>query len=165
VTVEYGLQSVYDSTLSRINRGHTFQCWLDAMRRTRDRGIWLGTHLILGFPWESRDEMLREAGILSNQGLNFLKLHHFHIVRNTELARMHSERPFPLLPLEDYADLVVDFVARLNPEICLERLFGTAPEAQLIGPLWGKSPAELRHFIDRRFADRNVRQGMLSTVD
>jgi uncharacterized protein len=162
VTVEYGLQSVYDSTLSRINRGHTFQCWLDAMERTRDRGIWLGTHLILGFPWETRDAMLRMAQVLSCQGLSFLKLHHFHIVRDTEIARMHAERPFALLKLEEYADLVVDFVARLSPDICIERLFGTAPESQLIGPLWGKSPAEIRYFIDGRFADRDVSQGQIA---
>lgn len=162
VTVEYGLQSIHDSTLSRINRGHTFQCWLDAMDRTRDRGIWIGTHLILGFPWETRDAMLRMAQVISSQGLNFLKLHHFHVVRDTEIARMHAERPFDLLTLEDYADLVVDFVGRLSPGIFIERLFGTAPAAQLIGPLWGKRPAEIRHFIDRRFADRNVSQGQIA---
>jgi uncharacterized protein len=165
VTVEYGLQSICDSTLARINRGHTFQCWLDAMQCTRNRGIWLGTHLILGFPWETREEMLYMAGALSGKGLNFLKLHHFHVVRDTKLAGMHAEKPFLLPTLEEYADLVVDFVERLSPDIFLERLFGTAPESQLIGPLWGKSPSEIRHVIDRRFADRNVRQGALATDD
>ena len=80
ITLEYGLESIYDSTLVRINRGHDFQCWLDAMRRTRDRGIWLGAHLILGFPWETREEMLRAADVVSDKGLNFLKLHHLHVV-------------------------------------------------------------------------------------
>ncbi len=161
VTVEYGLQSIYDSTLARINRGHTFQCWLDAMRNTRDRGIRLGTHLILGFPWETRDEILHMADVLAGKGLDFLKLHHFHIVRNTEMARLYEERPFPLLPLEDYAELVVNFVGRLSPEIRIERLFGAAPASQLIGPLWGKSPAEIRHCIDRRFVDKNIWQGKI----
>ena len=83
VTLEYGLQSVYDTTLARIHRGHNFQCWLDAMQRTRDRGIWLCAHLILGFPWETREEMLRAAEVISDQGLDFLKLHHLHVVRGT----------------------------------------------------------------------------------
>ena len=161
VTVEYGLQSIYDATLARIHRGHDFRCWADAMDRTRDRGIWLGTHLILGFPWETRDEMLRAADVLSGRGLNFLKLHHMQVVRNTGLAREYQEKPFRLLELGEYADLVVDFVGRMDPGIHIERLFGAAPEQLLIGPAWGKSTAETRHIIERKFAERGVRQGSL----
>jgi radical SAM protein (TIGR01212 family) len=156
VTLEYGLQSIYDETLARINRGHNFQCWLDAMNRTRNRGIWLCTHIILGFPWETREEMLRTADILSNKGLDFLKLHHLHVVRNTLLESQYRANPFPLFELEEYADLVVDFLERLNPAICIERLFGAAPEEQLIGPVWGKSNSEIR---EQRFVARNTYQG------
>jgi uncharacterized protein len=165
VTVEYGLQSIYDSTLDKINRGHNFQCWLDAMKRTRDRGIWLGTHLILGFPWETREQIVKTAGILSDQGLNFLKLHHLHVVRNTEMARIYQENPFPLVPLEEYADLVVDFIERLSPAVFIERLFGAAPEQQLIAPVWGRSAAEIRRFIDQRFISRNTWQGKLTRMN
>jgi len=164
VTLEYGLQSIRDSTLARINRGHDFQCWVDAILRTRGRGIWLGTHLILGFPWESREEMLEAAGVLSGKGLNFLKLHHFHIVRGTKLERIHREEPFLLPGLEEYADLVVDFIGRLSPDIFVERLFGSAPVSQLIGPVWGKSAAEIRRFIEKRMRERNVRQGSLRSA-
>ena len=159
VTLEYGLQSIYDKTLERINRGHNFQCWLDAMNRTRKRGIWLCTHIILGFPWETREEMLHTADVLSDTGLDFLKLHHLHIVRNTSLESQYQENPFPLLSLELYTDLVVDFLERLNPDICIERLFGNAPEDQLIGPVWGKSNSEVRHFIEQKLADRDTCQG------
>jgi radical SAM protein (TIGR01212 family) len=159
VTVEYGLQSIYDLTLDKINRGHNFQCWLDAMKRTRGRGIWLGTHLILGFPWETREQMVHMAEVLSDQGLNFLKLHHLHVVRDTELGRLYQGNPFPLLGLEEYADLVVDFIERLSPGIFIERLFGTAPGKQLIAPVWGKSSAEIRRLIDQKFINRNTWQG------
>jgi radical SAM protein (TIGR01212 family) len=164
VTVEYGLQSVYDSTLEKINRGHDFRCWLDAMNRTRNRGLWLGTHLILGFPWESRDQILHTADILSDKGLSFLKLHHLHVVRNTEMARIYEENPFSLLGLEEYAELVVDFVERLNPGIIIERLFGAAPEEQLIAPLWGRRAAEIRRFIEQKFIERNTWQGRLNVI-
>ncbi len=164
VTVEYGLQSVYDATLARINRGHNFQCWLDAMNRTRDRGIWLCAHLILGFPWESREEMLHAADVLSDKGLNFLKLHHLHVVKNTVMEREYRSNPFPLLGLEEYADLAVDFIERLNPDIYIERLFGTAPEDQLIGPVWGKSKNAIRHYIEQRLEIRDTYQGKKSSV-
>lgn len=154
VTIEYGLQSVYDETLRRINRGHNFQCWQHAMAMTRNRGIWLGTHLILGFPWETREDVLAEAAMVSNEGVNFLKLHHLHIVKNSSLAREYLENPFPLLELEEYADLVADFIQRLNPQVYLERLFATAPEDQLIAPIWGKSKSEIQYFIERKIAAR-----------
>ena len=160
VTVEYGLQSIHDSTLKRINRGHDVQCWINAMERTRNRGIWLCTHLILGFPWESREQMLQGAEFLSGKGVNFLKLHHLHVTRDTELARMYHDRPFPLLSLEEYANLIVDFVLRLDTEIYIERLFGSAPENELIAPVWGKSKAEIRRCIDQTFILRDARQGM-----
>lgn len=159
VTLEYGLQSIYDSTLDRINRGHNFDCWRKTVRLTRDRGIWIGTHLILGFPWETREEMLASADVLSDQGVNFLKLHHLHVVRDTELARIYEIQPFHLPELDEHADLVVDFVERLSPAIFIERLFGSAPAQQLIGPVWGKSAAEIRRHIDRRFRERDAWQG------
>jgi hypothetical protein len=157
--MEYGLQSIYDTTLARINRGHDFQCWLDAMNLTRNRGIWLCTHVILGFPWETREEMLHTAEVLSDKGLNFLKLHHLHIVRNTEMERAYRAKPFPLLKLVEYADLVADFLERLNPAIFIERLFGFSPKEQLIGPDWGRSNGAIRLFIERRLVLRDAYQG------
>jgi len=159
VTLEYGLQSIHDATLKRINRGHDFQCWVNAMRQTRDRGIWLCTHLILGFPWETRDEMLQAAGALSDHGVNILKLHHLHVVRDTVLEREYRGSPFPLPGLEEYAELVVDFLERLSPDIYIERFFGTAPKDQLVGPIWGKSKAEIRGFIEQRLVARQTWQG------
>jgi radical SAM protein (TIGR01212 family) len=159
VTLEYGLQSIHDSTLERINRGHDYQCWMDAMRRTRNRGIWLCAHLILGFPWETREEMLDAAKALNDSGVNFVKLHHFHVVRNTRLGDEYQAQPFPLLALEDYADLAVDFLERLNPAIFIERFFGFAPADQLIAPIWRKSKSEIRRLIEQRLSARNTYQG------
>ena len=159
VTLEYGLQSVYDATLIRINRGHDFQCWLHAMESTRGRGIWLCTHLILGFPWESREQTLRTAELISGKGLSFLKLHHLHVVRNTALEAEYRAKSFRLPGLEEYADLVVDFLERLDPAIYIERLFGTAPESHLVAPIWGKSKAEIQRCIERRLETRDTYQG------
>jgi len=79
------------------------------------RGIYLGAHLILGFPWESRAEMLGMAEAVSGIGLDFLKLHHLHVVRNTELGRQFLNEPFPLLGYEEYLDLLVEFFGTTRP--------------------------------------------------
>ncbi len=159
VTLEYGLESIYDSTLARINRGHDFACWTEAVRQTRGRGIHIGAHLILGFPWESREEMLATAGEISDVGLDFLKIHHLHVVRHTALAQEFLQHPFPLLGYEQYLALVVEFLEFLNPSICVERLFGLAPEKHLLGPHWGKTKAEIQSDIERTLTMRGTWQG------
>lgn len=161
VTLEYGLQSIYDKTLVRVNRGHNYQCWIDAVNHTRNRGIWICAHLILGFPWETREEMLKTAEILSDKGLEILKLHHLHVVRNTALGIEYQKKPFRLLDFESYVDLVVDFLERLNPAIIIERVAGFAPKSQLIAPDWGKRKDEVRRSVERALAARNTYQGRL----
>ncbi len=161
VTLEYGLQSIYDKTLDRINRGHDYRCWLDAVQRTINRGIWIGAHLILGFPWETREEVLQTARAISDKGIDFLKLHHLHVVKNTEMEREFRNNPFPLPGLDEYVELVVDFLERLNPTIRIERLFGSAPPDQLVGPVWNKSKGGIRHRIEQRLQERDTWQGRL----
>ncbi len=165
VCLEYGLESIHDRTLARINRGHDYACWCDAVARTRDRGIGICVHLILGFPWESREEMLAMAPAVSAAGIDYLKLHHLHIVRHTAMGREHLQEPMQLLGYEEYVDLVTDFLERLRPEIVLQRLFGLAPEDRLLGPLWGKTKAEIQRDIELRLARRNTWQGRLWPAD
>ena len=159
VTLEYGLESIYNATLERVNRGHDYQCWTEAVRRTRNRGILIGTHLILGFPWETKDEMLAEADVISAVGLDFLKLHHLHVVRHTAMAKEYLTNPFRLPEYDEYLDLVVSFLERLNPAIRMERLFSLSPEDQLLAPRWGKTKAEIQYAIECRLASRNTYQG------
>jgi len=161
VTLEYGLESIYDTTLERVNRGHDYQCWVDAMEFSRDRGIWLCAHLILGFPWETRPEILAMAGALDKVGIDSLKLHHFHVVGQTALGKEFQENPFQLPRYEEYRDLVVDFLELLPPYIRLERLFAQAPRDLLLGPIWDKTRAEIQSGIERELERRNTYQGRL----
>jgi len=156
VTIEYGLQSASDETLRRVNRGHDAASWKNAVAMTRGRGIYIGTHLILGFPWESREETLYGARVISEAGIDFLKLHHLHIVRDSPLAEEYLCRPFHLPGLEEYAELAADFLARLSSDIYIERLFATAPADQLITPVWGKNKAEIRRFMVNLFHNRGI---------
>jgi uncharacterized protein len=159
VTVEYGLESVNDETLRRISRGHDYACWLQAVSATRGRGIWICAHVILGFPWETREQMLGMADAISHAGIDFLKIHHLHVVRHTALGGDYAKNPFKLLDYEEYRNLVVDFLERLDPSIRIQRLFGLAPEEQLLGPNWGKNKAEIQRGIEGKLEERNTHQG------
>jgi radical SAM protein (TIGR01212 family) len=161
VTLEYGMESIHDRTLRRINRGHDFRAFEDAVRLTRNHGVFVCAHIILGFPWETREEMLEMARAISDLGVNFVKLHHLHVVTGTALGQEYIERPFPLLSFDEYVDLVVLFLERLSPEVCVERLYGLAPEHRLLGPVWRKGRGEVRQAIERALAAKNTRQGRL----
>ena len=130
VAVEYGIESCYDETLRRIHRGHDFACSERAIRATAERGLHVGGHLILGLPGESRQQMLAEADILSALPIDSLKLHQLQILRGTELERQWQQDPASLPPpfsLDEYIDLVCDFLRRLRPTIAIERLAGEVP--------------------------------------
>lgn len=159
VLVEYGIQSIYDKSLRFINRGHDYSAFLRALDMTRGRGIEIGAHIIVGFPTETREEMLLMADEVSSLPLGFLKIHQLQIVRDTPLAALFSDRPFPVFGYEEYLGFVVDFIERLSPGIVLQRLFATAPDDILIAPRWDRSRHEILRDIDRLFIGRDTFQG------
>jgi radical SAM protein (TIGR01212 family) len=161
VALEYGIESIYDKTLDFMNRGHNYQSVLDAIRLTKDRGIQIGAHIILGFPTESEDEMLKMADEVSGLGIDFIKIHNLHIVKNTPLARIYAEKPFHLFSYEEYIDFILRFLERLSPRIIVERLHTDTPRGLLIAPVWGKNRNEILDAIEREFVRRTTFQGKL----
>ena len=159
LSLEFGVESIYDDTLRRVNRGHDYETFLRAVRMTQGRSTHIGAHLILGFPWETREQWLAMAGEMSRVGIDALKIHHLHIVRGTALAAEYARRPFRLLEYEEYLDLLCDFVERLEPRIVIERLFGEAPRGLLIAPNWRRTKNEIVRDIQKKFEECNVRQG------
>lgn len=163
--VEYGVESVYDTTLQRINRGHTHAQTIDAITRTAARGIRVGAHLILGLPQESREELIAEAGILSALPLTTLKLHQLQLIKGTRMAEEYAQQPadFHLFTAEKYIDLVIDFVERLRPDIVLERFVSQSPSSLLAVEGWGLKNHEFVDKVRRRMNERNAFQGRLFT--
>ena len=161
VLVEYGVESTLDKTLRRINRGHTYAEAEEAIHRTASRGIYTGAHLILGLPGESREEILSHAGRISKLPLTTLKLHQLQLIRNTRMAKEFEESPadFHLYSVDEYIDLVIDFVERLNPDIVVERFVSQSPKELLIAPDWGLKNYEFTAKVLKRFAERNTWQG------
>ena len=161
VLVEYGVESTLDRTLRRINRGHDFAEAEEAIRRTAARGIAVGAHLILGLPGESRDEILGHADRLSDLPLTTLKLHQLQLIRHTRMALEFERRPedFHLFTVDEYIDLAIDFIERLDPAIALERFVSQSPKELLIAPDWGLKNYEFTARVNRRLAERDSWQG------
>ena len=161
--VEYGIESAYDATLSRINRGHNYAQSVDAITRTAARGIPVGAHLILGLPGEGKEAILHEAEVLSALPLTTLKLHQLQLIKGTRMAREYAEHPsdFHLFTPDEYIDLVIDFIERLRPDLILERFVSQSPSSLLAIPGWGLKNHEFVAKLRRRMNERNARQGRL----
>jgi radical SAM protein (TIGR01212 family) len=159
ILVEYGLQSVYDKTLEFINRGHDYACFKNALAFTAGRGIRVGAHIILGFPTETRDEMLGMADELSRLPIEFLKIHQLQVIKGTTLADIHAVKPFATFGYHEYLEMVADFLERLSPNIVIQRLFAAAPDNILIAPVWNKTRSEFLRDLDASIERRGSYQG------
>lgn len=135
--VEYGIESVSDNTLRRVNRGHNFECSRRAIIETHNRGILTGAHIILGLPGESAEDNVRQANIISALPIDILKLHQLQIIRGTQLAAEYERQPFNLYTADEYIDLCRRYIERLRPDMVLERFVSQSPKELLVAPKWG----------------------------
>lgn len=135
--VEYGIESVSDDTLRRVNRGHNFECSRRAIIETHNRGILTGAHIILGLLGESAEDNVRQADIISALPIDILKLHQLQIIRGTQLAAEYERQPFNLYTADEYIDLCRRYIERLRPDMVLERFVSQSPKELLVAPKWG----------------------------
>jgi radical SAM protein (TIGR01212 family) len=157
--LELGLQSPHDRTLARLNRGHDFATFADAVERCRQRGLRVCAHVILGLPGETRAEMLATPQLLNDLGVDGVKLHLLHVMQGTRLAELHARGEVPLLSRDDYVGLVCDFLERLDPRIVVQRLTGDGGRDYLVAPLWSLAKFEVLNAIDGELERRGTRQG------
>lgn len=162
VSLEFGVESTLNRTLDIVNRCHTFEETIAAYELSKNRGIHLGAHMILGLPGESRAEMMNHAVELSKLPINSLKIHQLQVVKNTLMAFQFKNKPemFNLFELDDYINFVTDFIAHLRPDIILERFSSESPFELLIAPKWGG----LKNFevvakIEKRLEEKDIWQG------
>jgi len=162
VCVELGLQSMDDAILDRINRGHTFAEYLDAVKRVSGQGIDICTHLIYGFPGEKREDFLKTAALLGRLGVNSVKLHQLHAVEGTKLAELYRNGEFIPLSFQEYVAAACDFLELLPPDIAIQRLYGSAPLDIRVAPTWGLKNNQMWYAILNELKDRNSWQGRLA---
>jgi radical SAM protein (TIGR01212 family) len=163
VSLELGVQSFEDETLEWLTRGHDGQSSIDALTRLKERAPHVHTcaHFIFGSPTDSLTAARDAALKLNELGVKGAKLHQLMILDHTELADRYRKEPFPTLALDEYASLVADFVANLDPSIYIERLCAQASHGEeCLAPEWSKSRWEPHNRIREILAERGVVQGV-----
>jgi radical SAM protein (TIGR01212 family) len=159
ILVEYGLQSIHNRTLERINRGHSFETFLDAVNRTRARDLEICVHVILGLPEESKEDMLETARALGRMDIQAVKLHLLYVVRDTPLHRLYEEGAYRCLSREGYVDILCDFLSLLPPHVVIHRLTSDPHRDELVAPLWALEKQTNLRVIRETLQKRQIWQG------
>ena len=161
VMLEMGIETIHDATLKRINRGHTWEESVHAIQETSRRSIHNCAHLILGLPGEDYADFIGQAKMISSLPVEIIKLHQLQIHSGTAMAHEYSQFPERFHPfgVEEYAELVVDYLENLNPAIIVERFVSSAPDSMVIAPRWGMKNYEFVAKVERRLLERDAWQG------
>lgn len=160
VDLEMGMESIYDETLNRINRGCSHGELEKALNLVQNSPLEISVHTIFGFPWETREMMLKYADEINRfPQIKFTKLHHLHIVEGSIMGVQYKREPFHVFSLEEYTDFLCEFIPLLRPDIVIQRLFGLADQELLIAPIWGKGKSAIQSYIDKELERRGAVQG------
>lgn len=159
--IEYGLQSIHDKTLKAINRGHDFDCFLRAYEKSKEVGLNVCAHVILGLPGESREDMLKTAQKLAELKVDGVKIHMLCAMQGTELSKMYESGRISFMSEDEYLNLVCDFLELLPVETTIHRLAGNGLKKNLIAPRWLGKKMDALNKIDRELKRRNSYQGSM----
>ena len=157
--IEYGLQTVHDKTLLKINRGHDYKCFLEAYEKTRNySGVNICLHVILNL-FETYDEMMETAKTIAQLEPDGVKIHMLCALEGTKVADMYRNGELEFMTEDEYVNTVCDFLEYLPPETTIHRLAGNGLRTELVAPRWIGKKLDCLNKIDREFLRRNSRQG------
>ena len=159
LSVEIGIESVYDKSLEWMNRKHDYQTTVKAINKLSELEIDVTGHIILGLPTETKNEMLEMAKMLNRLPLKFLKIHHLQVIRNTPLAKLHKNKPIKLFAYIEYLEFLSKFISHLKQNIILQRVFSDSPINLLIAPNWYKKSPEIIMDLQKYMRDNDLYQG------
>ena len=169
VWVELGLQTIHEESARYIRRGYPLAVYEDALRRLKEAGLTVITHVILGLPGETREDMLETIKYLAkgikDTRTDGIKLQLLHVLRNTDLAEDYLAGRFSVMTLEEYLPLLADCVRRLPPDMVVHRITGDGPKSLLLAPLWTGNKRLVLNAITRYFKEEQVQQGELFPAD
>ncbi len=152
VFIEYGAESSHNSTLSLINRCHTWEATVDAVHRTAARGIPVGLHLILGLPGEDEEMMTTTVERVNSLPVSTVKFHQLQILRGTTLEKMALMLDIPAFTAEEYAALCARLLGHLRSDIAVERFVAQAPDDMLLSPRWGLKNYQFTSLLQKHLA-------------
>jgi uncharacterized protein len=163
IAVEYGIESVYNKTLARINRGHSFEDTVDAVNKTATGNIQVGGHMIFGLPGESRHEMLQSAAIISELPLDSIKFHQLQIFKGTAMEQEFSTKPgeFCQFSEAEYLEFMTEYIELLNPRIVVERIAGETPPRYAVLEPWGPRYDQILVKFEKLLEEKDTWQGRL----
>ena len=157
VTVELGLQSIYEKSLLWMNRGHNFDVFKTAVKKLSQKNISIGAHIILGIPGENKEMMLEGARQISRLPIDILKIHQLQIIKNTPLETKWLNEPFPVWTIEDYSEFITDYITYLRNDIIIQRLFSKGVYGEVIAPCFNIK--ELTDSIQGKLKTKEIIQG------
>lgn len=156
--IEYGLQSIHDKTLIKINRGHDYKCFLNAYEKTKQAGINICLHVILNL-FENYDEMMETAKTIAALDPEGVKIHMLCALEGTKLAEIYRRGEIDFMSQDEYVSTVCDFLEYLPPQTTIHRLAGNGLRTELVAPRWIGKKLDTLNRIDREFIHRGSRQG------
>lgn len=159
LVIELGLQSMHDETLKFINRGHDLKNFEECFKRLKERGIKVVVHIINGLPNETKEMMIETAKYLNDLGIDGIKIHMLHIIKNTELADLYEKEKFHILTKDEYIDIVINQLEYLNEDIVINRITGDPVKEDLIEPSWLLKKFCVLNDIDKEMVRRDTYQG------
>lgn len=159
ISIELGLQTVNYHTLQKINRGHTLAEFIDAVRMIQNYGFEICVHLILNLPWDTMDDTIENAKIISALRINQVKLHALYLVKDTKMGEQYTHHEFQMIEAEEYKNRVITFLEYLSPDIVIQRLIGRAPEENTLFVNWDTSWWKIRDEIERQMEKNRQFQG------
>ena len=157
--VELGLQSMHEATLKFINRGHDLKNFEEAVIKLKERGIFVVVHIINGLPHETKEMMIDTVKYLNSLGIDGIKIHMLYVSKDTPLASIYKNHPFPLLTKEEYIDIVCEQLEYLDPKIVIMRITGDPIKEELVAPSWLLKKFVVLNDIDKEMKKRDIYQG------
>jgi radical SAM protein (TIGR01212 family) len=160
IWIELGLQTTYDESARAFNRGYDYQLFLETIDKLKNTNLKICVHMINGFPLETKEMMLENIKRISKlDGIDAIKIHMLHLIKNTKMANEYLEKPWQLLSMDEYIQLVVEQLSYLKPDMIVQRLTGDAKSEDLIAPLWTLKKIDVLNGIDKYMAKYDITQG------
>lgn len=164
LTIELGLQTIHERTSQLINRGHNLKQFETMVKKLQQRNIETVVHIINGLPYETKEMMINTVKYLNNQNIDGIKIHMLNIIKDTDLAKLYTTKPFHILTKEEYIDIVINQLEYLDPKIVIHRITSDPDPKNLVEPTWLLKKFCILNDIDKEMKKRNTYQGKRSKI-